>query len=373
MSDYIWVEVETNNYSRFLLKCQSLNINIYKVIEKDNLLIKILYKDFNKLNKIWFIKCHIISYEGKRKIKNILLLNRVFIIGLVYGIVMCYIASNVIVNVKVIHSDKDIRELVTSLLYEKGIKKNSFRKSYGELEEIKKDILLNNKDKLEWLEIERIGMNYIVHIEERKLNDIHSSKTNCDIIAKKDGLIKKIIYSKGESLVNVNDYVKKGDTLITGTIKKDEEIKGSVCATGKVLAESWYNVSLRIPIEEEIKNTTGKVRYNLKIKNDKINTFIFKSRLNNYIEDNKKIITLFGTDLYFTKQKETTNTTRTLSEEEIINKALSLTDEKMKAILQDTDEIKLKKVLKKTKNDSTMDIDVFVITMEEIGEQKLIE
>ena len=52
MSDYIWVEVETNNYSRFLLKCQSLNINIYKVIEKDNLLIKILYKDFNKLNKI---------------------------------------------------------------------------------------------------------------------------------------------------------------------------------------------------------------------------------------------------------------------------------------------------------------------------------
>ena len=57
----------------------------------------------------------------------------------------------------------------------------------------------------------------------------------------------------------------------------------------------------------------------------------------------------------------------------IINKALSLTDEKMKAILQDTDEVTLKKVLKKTKNDSTMDIDVFVITMEEIGEQKLIE
>ena len=31
----------------------------------------------------------------------------------------------------------------------------------------------------------------------------------------------------------------------------------------------------------------------------------------------------------------------------IINKALSLTDEKMKAILQDTDEVTLKKVLKK--------------------------
>ena len=57
----------------------------------------------------------------------------------------------------------------------------------------------------------------------------------------------------------------------------------------------------------------------------------------------------------------------------IINKALSLTDEKMATILQDTDEVTLKKVLKKTKNDSTMDIDVFVITMEEIGEQKLIE
>ena len=57
----------------------------------------------------------------------------------------------------------------------------------------------------------------------------------------------------------------------------------------------------------------------------------------------------------------------------IINKAISLTDEKMLTILQDTDEVTLKKVLKKTKNDSTMDIDVFVITIEEIGEQKLIE
>ena len=45
MSDYIWVEVETNNYSRFLLKFKSLNINIYKVIKKDNLLNKIHYKD----------------------------------------------------------------------------------------------------------------------------------------------------------------------------------------------------------------------------------------------------------------------------------------------------------------------------------------
>ena len=104
------------------------------------------------------------------------------------------------------------------------------------------------------------------------------------------------------------------------------------------------------------------------IRNDK-DLFVIRI-FNNYIEDNKKIITLFGTDLYFTKQKETSNTTRTLSEEEIINKALSLTDEKMKGILQDTDEVTLKKVLKKTKNDSTMDIDVFVVLKELISAEK---
>ena len=376
MSDSIWVEVETNNYSRFLLKCQSLNINIYKVIEKDNLLIKILYKDFNKLNKIWFIKCHIVSYEGKRKIRNILLLNRVFIIGLVYGIVMCYVASNIIVNVKVIHSDKEIRELVTSLLYEKGIKKNSFRKSYGELEQIKKDILLNNKDKLEWLEIERSGVKYIVRVEERIITEQNSENTPSNIVAKKDAIIKDIDAIKGEVVKNINDYVKKGDTIITGEIKLYEELKNNVSAKGNVYGEVWYQASIEYPMNYYEEKTTGKNKKILSITllNKKLELFSFHKfetkKIKEQIIYQNKLIPFTIAKEY---QEETIIIDEQLNEEEAFNKAIQKVEEKINSNLKGKEKILNIKCLKKEIKDSTIILDLFISVLEDITEVKNIE
>ena len=71
IDSYIWVEVKTTNNERFFLKCQEIQVFLYDVIkEKEGLKIKILEKDYKKLQKIWFIKVKKIQDLGWKAINE---------------------------------------------------------------------------------------------------------------------------------------------------------------------------------------------------------------------------------------------------------------------------------------------------------------
>ena len=50
-----------------------------------------------------------------------------------------------------------------------------------------------------------------------------------------------------EILKKINDYVNKGDVIISGLIMKKDEIKDFVEAHGSVYGETWYNVKVILP------------------------------------------------------------------------------------------------------------------------------
>lgn len=371
IDSYIWVEVKTTNKERFFLKCQEIQVFIYDVVyENQKIKVKILEKDLKKLKKIWFIKIKKIQNLGWNALKEKVHTYHIYLISLLIGLVFLYILSRIILSVEVIHSNQDIRFLVTNALNEKGIRKNTWKKDYQEIEKIKQEILDMYPDDLEWLEIETKGMKYIVRVEERKLEEEKNEPGACNVVAMKDGIVKEMIYSSGEAVYKRNDSVKKGDILISGTIKKDEETKKTVCATGSVYAEVWYEVRVSIPLTYEIQEKTGKVRWNIKAKNNGFNDFLFKSRLKNYEEDASSLFTLFGTEFLFVKQYETTVKEVTMDENEALEKALKEVDEKISLTLEEKEEIIAKKVLKKEVNNSTMNVEVFVSVLEQIGERQ---
>ena len=374
MKTYALVLIKTSNYERFFLRCRGLGIAIFHTERKpEGFVVKILEEDVKKLRKIWFIRYKVLDYLGLRAVKKTLKKNLVFLVGLIVGIVLLFLISHVMVDVDVIHSNKEIRDLVTNALKDYGISKNTWRKSFKEIEEIKEQILNDYPEKLEWLEIETKGMKYIVRIEERKMNEETIEKEACNIVATKDGIVKRVIYSEGEALFKENDYVKEGDILITGSILKDGEEKSVVCATGSVYAEVWYQVSVHVPLSYTEKTETGKVRWNLKIKNSTTNDFIFKSRLDSYVEEVHPLFNLFKTDIEFVRQKEVIEEEKTYTEEEALNKALEEVDAKVSSALDEFESILYKKVLKKEQNNSTMDVEVFVAVLESIGEQQEFE
>ncbi len=370
-TSYLWVKSESKQKNRLLLKCFKSKIPIYETKEENGYFyLKILENDYPKIKKFWFVKITKENVTGPKQLKQEIRRHHIFLIGILFGLILLYFLSHVMVSVEVIHSNSEIRNLVSLSLEEKGIKKNSWRKEYQEIEKIKAELLNEYPNQLEWIEIEVKGMKYIVRVEERKIETPTPPKKSCHIVANKDALVKKMIYSSGEALVKMNDSVKKGDILISGIIKKEEEEKGVVCATGEVYGEVWYQVTASVPLEYETITRTNKKRWNIRYRNSYYDDFIFKSRLDSYEEERTHLFSILGQEVSFVVQYETRKTKKVYTESEAKDIAVSSALEKINATLSEKERIIDKKVLKKEVNNSTMNVEIFVSVLESIGESQ---
>lgn len=368
----IWVKAKCLKYYNFIAKLQYLNIEVYEIkYIKDFVYLKIDNKDFSKLKK------YLVSYKFS-KVQDLGIFafykkvqeNKIFVIMLILGLFFYIIFTHLIVEINVIHENKEIRELIKEELEERGVKVLSFKKSYKRLTQIKEEIKEKYPDKIDWLEIEEHGMSYDIKIEERIITDTNKEDKTCDIVAKKNGRITNIKLFDGEVLVDLNDYVREGDTLITGKIMYNEEEKRNICAKGEVYAEVWYTVDVSIPFNYKTYEKTGKKKYNIvwEIKDNKKR--ILRNRFNSFESKYKNILKIFDFKLYLEKEYETKEQSLTYTEEEALDMALLKAKENINKKIGEKDKIINEKVLKKSINDSTMDVEVFVIVEELISEEK---
>lgn len=373
MNKIIWVKVKCDNYYRFITKLQYISVSILEIkYNKKTIYLKIYEVDYEKLNK------YLVSYKfskykdtGFYNLKNIIKNNHIFFVVLVFGLVLYFFLTNIIVKINIVHENKQIRELIEDELSEYGIKVLTLKKSYKKLDKIKNEILDKYPDKLDWIEIETIGMTYNVKIEERIITDTSKDNKTCDLVAKKNGVVSNIKLYDGEIVVTLNDYVREGDTLISGKIMYNEVEKRNVCASGEVYAKVWYTVNISIPFKYEEYEETGKRKFNIVWSNKNNKKKIFKSRYENYNSEYKPILKVFDWSLYLESEYETLKIEKEYSQEEALNAALKKAEESVTKKLGDKDTIIDKKVLKKVVNDSTMDIEVFVIVEELISEEKI--
>lgn len=262
-SSNVKIRVRGRNVNLFIKRLIKNKINIIKVIPKSykEVLLIVDYNDIDRINKIKTIySIDIISYYGTLRIFKYIKKNIFIISFLIIGIIMIYILSNIIFSIDIIHSNSNIISLVDSELKSHGIKKYGFVKSYKEIENIKKEILEDNRDSLEWLEIIRSGTKYIVRVEERIINSDINSDNNYSIVAKKNAVIKSIIAYNGEKVKEVNSYVKKGEEIISSYVTMPNNEKVFSGANGKVIGEVWYDVSIDYPYFYNEVLYTGKKR-----------------------------------------------------------------------------------------------------------------
>ena len=363
MNKYIIIKV-TQDIKRFINKCNNYNIELYniKYIDKDNIIVKIKKDDFDNI-KIYNYYSNIEIYNKVGIDYYIHKINELkyFILCFVVMIICMFLVSNIILKINVIHSNKKVRELVYSELYDNDIKIFSIKKDFNKLENIKNKILENNRDKLEWISITNIGMTYVVRVEERIIDNIKNEYDYCNVVATKEGIVTNIFSDKGDILVNVNDIVRKDDILITGNLIVNEETKNYTCASGRVMAKVWYTTNISLKRDYLKKEYTGKKRINFYInhkvlRNNKYSKFDKKYIINNkYIKVYKEI--------EYKEKKYKYN------ELDSVNKALLEIDNKFKNKLGDKGQIIDKKILNKTINNKEINIDVFVITLEDISKQ----
>lgn len=372
MNKIIWVKSKCDDYYKFINKLQYLRINIIEIkYENKNIYLKIEAKYLEKLNKyLVSYKFKVVKELGIYNIINKIKKNYIYLTSLLIGIILFIIISNMIFKINIIHENKEIRELIKEELDEYGIKVLSFKKSYKELDKIRQEILDKYPDKLDWMEFEIDGLIINVRIEERIITDTTKDDKVCDIVAVKSGIINDILIENGEILVNINDYVKEGDTLVTGIVKYNEEEKRLTCASGEIYATTWYTVNVKIPFNYNEYIETGNKKYNIIWENNGNKHLLLRERFTNYNSYLKNILKVFDFNLYLETEMETEKVTKTYTEEEALEMGINKAIENIKIKLSDKDEIIDKKVLKKVVNDSTMDIEVFIIVKELISTQK---
>ena len=369
MTNRIRIKITGNNPNTFLKELIRLKINLFDIeINNKELLILVDEEDYKKIKKIKTIyKIEVISKYGKIKYLDILNKYKILFISTMIGISITYILSNLIFSIEVNHQNKEIRETVLKDLQELGLKKYSFKPSYQKKEIIKTKLLEKEKNLLEWIEIKENGTKYIIEVVERKINN---NKDNCQersIVAKKSAVIISIEAESGEVVKKINDYVEKGETIISGFIYNKERVVSKRCSIGKVYGEVWYKVVLSVPTTINEEKLLKRKRYGLSI-NIFNNNYNLLNNFKTFKKDEYNIIgdKVIPFSISLCKYTETKKVIKKYNLNNINDIALKRVDKEMKKILKKDEELLSKKVLKKTLNNSKIEVEVFVKAKEDI-------
>lgn len=376
LKNNIDILVTGRNIERFITRLYRSNINIFniKYIKYNKVILTINKNDYDKIDNLKTIyEIEIINVHGLDKLKLIIKNNIFIIMSFIISIFILFLLSNTIFKVEVIHNDKNLRKIINTELKENGIQKYNFKKSYKELQKIKTKILEKYNDKIEWLEIKEQGTKYIVRVEERIIKKDKNNYHIRDIISKKEAKIIKIEAEDGEVVVNKNQYVHKGDVLITGSLKLYDEVKSNIMAKGNVYGEVWYKSKIEYPYKYTEKVYTGKSKkvIAIQILNNYIELFNFKKYKTKEVKN--KIIfkhSFLPISLVYQKQLETIEQNKKLTKKQAIKEAVIKAKEHINNNLSEKEYIIDIKKLKVEENNSKIILELFISVCENITDYR---
>ncbi len=375
----IALKVSGRNINRFIKRLTTKKINILSLqyINKNEAKLIIYKDDYDAVLKMKSIY-EILEEDvyGYLKIQRTFRLNKHLILFLLIGLGVFLILINTIFNIEVVHSNKELRQLVEDELKQNGISKYHFKKSYQELETIKEKILNKHPDKIEWLEIETVGTKYVVRVEEREIINKKELNMPRSLVAKKDAVIKKITASQGDIVKETDEYVKKGEVIVNGEVILDEEkTMGKVRAQGKVYGEVWYVIKTNYPFVYYEEKETGEKQeiYNIKFLNKNIELSLKHFKNKKIDETNILSHPLLPIKFVHQKQKEVKVISDILTFDEAIIKAKEHAIDKVKKSLNKDEYIIRSKYLKSKVHDDGVEVEMFFAVYEDITSYKTIK
>lgn len=377
-NNIVKIEVTGKNIDNYIKKIIKSKINIIKLkkINHKKIHLYLYYEDYLKIKEFKTIyEIKLIAKLGRFKIKKFLKKNSILLLILILAIIILYGLSNIILKIEVIHSNPSIRNLIYDELKKYGIKEFKLKKNYKELQTIKQKILSNNKDNIEWIEIIENGTKYTIRLEERKKNKEQIKQEYQNIVANKNAILTSIIAISGEKVKFENDYVNKGDIIITGNLLKPDNSSILLQAKGTVYGEVWYKVDVEYPYIYKEEKPTGKTKQVLVFNflNKRLSLFDFNKY--NTFKAKKNIIfanNMLPINLEIQKQYELNIIDDFLTDEETIDKAIIKAKSKLLNNNNKIKEIKEVKIIEKNYLTSKIKLKLFISVIEDIGiEEKI--
>jgi len=235
--------------------------------EEDRIQLMLSYEEFllikDRKDDIGFVEERAVGgIFFVRKIKS----HAVLLAGLVLIVVSVMAGSNFIWTVEYEGVSPEKLEEVIAAANLAGIKTGALKNRLMTPLELKNTILANTHD-IAWCWVYINGTRAVVEVRENLIPpQIFDPDLPCDIVAAKDGIVKKIITKRGKCVVEDNTFVSCGDLLISGRVTFGENEGYPVHSSGDCQAVTHYEREGVYKLYRNHKIYTGKKRSFLTLK-----------------------------------------------------------------------------------------------------------
>ena len=283
------VQLQSKELERFinlLWKSEIVLMNIRKE-SISSMSFDINYEDYSITRELAHktkSKIRIINRKGIVFLKIKLKRRIAMVFGVILFIGIITYLSNFIWGIDIITEKNiapyEIREELKTI----GVVPGVYKKNLN-VYKIEEDLKKNN-DNILWVRARMEGSKLKVALVERQaLPEVVNDNSPCNIVAKKDGIINRVYTKAGTSVVKTGDVVKKGQLLVIGEQGR-EGATFNVHASGVVIAKTYYDEVMVVPLSYVKKTRTGEV-----IKNYFIDVcgrkLYFKNSLNKFVKYDK--------------------------------------------------------------------------------------
>lgn len=372
MINYFWVSIKGKNPKKLLGTFIKQKINMEQIkYSKDEILVKVSYEDYKKIKGIrTSYKVDIVKTSGKNRLWQLYQKNKVSLLVFVISVFFIIFMSNLILFINIESDNSKLKKDIIEELISNGITLYTPKKSYQKLKEVGTKIKNNNLNDIEWIELEQKGVTLHVKVIERLNKDNKETNDFKDIVASKNGYIRKVYSRKGQLMKNIDDYVKKGEVIISGNIFRNEKVAGKVRASGKVYAEVWYIVKINknLSYTDAEEKTKGKESLKLKINNYKINIISIPRKID--LEKNSVLFKNNTFSLLLDKEKKYSLKKKKYKNIELQNVLETKAKKEINKTLEKDEYIMSQKTLKKYTKNGKMYIEVFFRCYEDIAEER---
>ncbi|MDT8861787.1 sporulation protein YqfD [Alkalihalobacillus sp. MEB130] len=261
---YVRVRIDGDYPERFLNRCIEEEISIWQIKKiGDNRIVCYMNvedaKRIRPLLRMTNCKVSFIQRNGVPFLIRRMIVRSGFIAGLASFLVIMFILSNMVWGVEIKGASPQVEHELRQVVTEMGIKRGAFQFSLPSVELIQRDVteLVQGAT---WVGVRQKGTTFEFEVVEQQLPEEAERYSPRHLVATKKAIIHKIFVEHGQAIVKPNDFVQKGDLLVSGYIgKKDaeDEEKELVPAQAVVLGEIWYQSTVSASLDTLFTTLTG--------------------------------------------------------------------------------------------------------------------
>ncbi len=318
--------------------------------------------------KASFIRGQGTPFLIKRSIKN-----AGFAIGTFLFFIIIMLLSNMVWGIQIEGASPQTEHQIRKELTNMGLKPGKLQFSLPNVEAIQQD-LSYRMDNITWVGVELKGTTYHFQVVEKNVPEETEKIGPRNLVAKKEAVIVELFVEEGQPMVELNQFVKKGQLLVSGLIGKEEEYE-KVPSKARIMGETWYKTDVTLPLKTDFEVFSGNEtnKHMIMLGNFSVPIWGFGSPeyKNSVEETNEHPVKFMKWTLpitYVEKSiKEKENVTRQYSKEEAIQVAKELAQSNLEAQLPEEAEVLKQKILQQKVENGKVNLTIHFKVLEDIA------